>query len=320
MPSGTVVMLSLCLTLGSGILIASEPGTDRQMVLTFDDLPAQRAHALPEERIVAINEGLLALLTEQAIPALGFVNEEKVVSDGSPDPDRVRLLELWLEAGMELGNHTFSHPDLHRVALEEFKQDLIRGEQITGGLLASRGGALRYFRHPFLHTGLDLETKRELEDFLLQRGYRVAPVTIDNSEWIFARAYDEALDRQDATLLARLGREYLDYMLRMVEFYEGQSEQLFDREIPQVLLLHANALNADHLGELVESLRRRGYRFVDLDTALEDPAYSSEDTYTGPGGITWLHRWALTRNVDPSLFRGEPATAAWVQELAGIQE
>jgi peptidoglycan/xylan/chitin deacetylase (PgdA/CDA1 family) len=315
-----VVILCFCLMTGSEALAADEAGLDRQMVITFDDLPAQRAHALPEERVLAINEGLVALLSDQAIPAVGFVNEEKLFSSGAPDPARVRLLELWLEAGLELGNHTFSHPDLHRVALEEFKQDLIRGEQVTSDLLAARGAALRYFRHPFLHTGLDLDTKTALEDFLAQRGYRVAPVTIDNSEWIFARAYDEALDQNDEPLQARLGREYLEYMMRMVEFYEGQSQGLFDREIPQVLLLHANALNADHLDKLVEALRLRGYRFVELDEALQDPAYSSEDTYTGPGGITWLHRWALTREVDPSLFRGEPTTAAWVQEVAGIQE
>jgi peptidoglycan/xylan/chitin deacetylase (PgdA/CDA1 family) len=315
-----VVILCFCLMTGSEALAADEAGLDRQMVITFDDLPAQRAHALPEERVLAINEGLVALLSDQAIPAVGFVNEEKLFSSGAPDPARVRLLELWLEAGLELGNHTFSHPDLHRVALEEFKQDLIRGEQVTSDLLAARGAALRYFRHPFLHTGLDLDTKTALEDFLAQRGYRVAPVTIDNSEWIFARAYDEALDQNDEPLQARLGREYLEYMMRMVEFYEGQSQGLFDREIPQVLLLHANALNADHLDKLVEALRLRGYRFVELDEALQDPAYSSEDTYTGPGGITWLNRWALTREVDPSLFRGEPTTAAWVQEVAGIQE
>jgi peptidoglycan/xylan/chitin deacetylase (PgdA/CDA1 family) len=259
-------------------------------------------------------------MRDQPIPAIGFVNENKLHVDGAVDSSRVRLLELWLDAGLELGNHTFSHPDLHRVALEEFQQDLVRGEQVTGALLASRGGALRYFRHPFLHTGLDLETKLAVGDFLAQRGYRVAPVTIDNSEWIFARAYDEALDRQDEELQARLALEYVDYMLRMVEYYEGQSTGLFGREIQQVLLLHANALNAHHLDELVKSLRQRGYRFVDLDTALEDPAYSSEDTYTGPAGLTWLHRWAITIDVDRSLFQGEPTTASWVQEVAGIQE
>lgn len=314
------VLLFIVLGAGSAIVIASQPVVDRQMAITFDDLPAQRAHALPEARISAINQHLVRLMSDQGIPAIGFINENKLYVDGAVDSSRVRLLELWLDAGLELGNHTFSHPDLHRVALNEFKQDLVRGEQISGELLAARGSALRYFRHPFLHTGLDLETKLAVEDFLAQRGYRVAPITIDNSEWIFARAYDEALDRKDEELQARLAREYVDYMMRLVRYYEGQSKALFDREIPQVLLLHANALNAHHLGELVVSLRQRGYRFIDLDKALEDPAYSSEDTYTGPAGLTWLHRWAITRDVDRSLFQGEPTTASWVQEVAGIQE
>ncbi len=64
----------------------------------------------------------------------------------------------------------------------------------------------------------------------------------------------------------------------------------------------------------------RGYGFVDLATALTDPAYGNEDTYTGPGGITWIHRWAITEGADPQLFRGEPTCPEWVQELSGIRE
>lgn len=300
--------------------VADGTVAERRMAVTFDDLPAQRAQALPGVRVQAISTDLVELLVSEQVPAIGFVNEDKLYVDGVLDPTRVELLERWLEAGLELGNHTFSHPDLHRVSLDEFRRDVIRGEQVIRPLSDSRGGELRFFRHPFLHTGRDLDTKLALEDFLTRRGYRVAPVTIDNSEWIFARAYDEALDRRDEPLQRRIAREYQLYMLQMVEFYEGQSVGLFAREIPQVLLLHANALNAEHLGELLDSLRRRGYRFVDLDTALEDPAYASEDTYVGPGGITWLHRWAITRGVDRSLFGGEPTTPNWVQELAGVRE
>ena len=89
-----------------------------------------------------------------------------------------------------------------------------------------------------------LENKIALEDFLEQHGYEVAPVTIDNSEWIFARAFDHALDQDDSNLQKRLGPEYVDYMLSMTAYYEDQSRSLFDREIPQILLLHANDLNA----------------------------------------------------------------------------
>ena len=106
----------------------------------------------------------------------------------------------------------------------------------------------------------------------------------------------------------------------MVSYYEDQSHSLFAREIPQILLVHANELNASYLQPLLAALRDRGYRFIDLETALKDPAYQSPDTYVGPGGITWLHRWAITRGVDKDFYRGEPTTPQWVQVAAGIEE
>ena len=290
------------------------------MVLTFDDLPAQRAQSLPSKRIVEISEELVALLVSREIPGIGFVNENKLEVDGRLDPGRVELLEFWLTAGLELGNHSYSHPDLHSTPLENYLTDILRGERVTRPLLEATDLELRYFRHPFLHTGTDLKTRQAVGEFLEQHGYRVAPVTIDNSEWIFARAYDEALDRDDVDLQTRLGRAYVDYMIEMTIYYEGQSLALFDREIPQILLLHANALNAHYLDRLIDRLQERHYAFIDIETALSDSAYASPDTYVGPGGITWLHRWALTRGVDRSMFAGEPEVPDWVQELAGLRE
>ena len=295
-------------------------GPDRQMAITFDDLPAQRIQQLPPARIAEITDGIVGVLAEQKLPAVGFVNEDKLEVDGKVDPARVRLLERWLDAGLELGNHTYSHPSLHHTPRAEFEQDVLRGARITPALAEARNRPWRWFRHPYLHTGRDLETKLAIETFLQEHGYRIAPVTVDNSEWIFARAYDEALDRNDPALQQRLATAYLDYMEEMVAYYEVASQRLFEREIPQVLLVHANALNAHHFGALVERLRQRGYRFINLETALQDPAYQSPDTFTGAGGITWLHRWALTRGVEKSFFDGEPRTPQWVQEVAGIEE
>ncbi|MDX1645411.1 MAG: polysaccharide deacetylase family protein, partial [Thermoanaerobaculia bacterium] len=316
---GVALALATCVMAWQSVGTGEELPS-RRIALTFDDLPAQRAARLPPARIASILPALIEELAGEGIPAIGFVNEEKLWRHGELVAERVRLLERWLDAGLELGNHAHSHPDLHRTPLEEYLADILRGEEVTRRLVAERGQELRFFRHPFLHTGTDLDTKQAVERFLAEHGYRVAPVTIDNSEWIFARAYDEALDRADATLGERLSEAYLDYMEAMVAYYEGQSRALFGREIPQVLLLHANDLNADHLPELIDRLRQRGYRFVDLSTALEDPAYDSPDEYVGQGGITWLHRWALTRDVDRAAFAGEPRTPEWVEELAGLRE
>lgn len=293
---------------------------DRRMVVTVDDLPAQRAGTLPQARMAAITRGVVGTLKRHHVPAIGFVNEDKLEVAGAVDPRRVALLEQWLEAGLELGNHTYSHPDLHRIPREDFERDILRGEVVSRPLSAKHGRPWRYFRHPFLHTGRDLNTRDSVEAFLGEHGYRVAPVTVDNSEWIFAKAYEDAVEKKDRALCRWLAAAYLDYMEAMTAFYEDQSRQLFSREIPQVLLIHANSLNAGHLDALLERLRRRGYRFTALPETLEDPAYASPDTWTGAGGITWLHRWAITRGADRSMFRGEPTTPKWVQDVAGIEE
>ena len=187
-------------------------------------------------------------------------------------------------------------------------------------LLEGYGEVPKYFRHPYLHTGRSLAIKQEIETFLDSHGYRVAPVSIDNSEWIFARAYVIARRQGNDELAVRIGRDYVDYMLDMFGYYEDQSKQLFGRNISHVLLIHANELNADWLGALADRLLAEGYAFLTLDEALEDAAYRSDDTYTGPGGITWIHRWAITREVNPAVFRGEPATPGYVLRLAELPE
>ncbi len=289
--------------------LGGEPA--RRVAITIDDLPFVSANALSSEELRVRTEALLAHLRARAVPAIGFVNEGKIFEGGSEDPARVSLLELWLQAGMELGNHSYSHLDFHETPLTEFQEDVLRGEPVIRRLLAARGEAPRFFRHPFLHTGREPRPKAAFEAFLAGRGYRVAPVTIDNHDFLFARAYDRAAELEKK----RVMDSYLRYMLAVVEYYEAQSRAILGYELPQVLLLHANSLNADGLGSLLDRITERGYEFVSLEEALRDPAFSSEDTYTGPAGITWLHRWAMTRGVPKGTFSGEPEPAAFLPEL-----
>jgi len=109
-------------------------------------------------------------------------------------------------------------------------------------------------------------------------------------------------------------------MLSMFEFYEDQSQQLFGRNISHVLLVHANELNSVWFGPLADRLSDIGYEFISLENALEDPAFESPDTFTGAGGITWIHRWAITRQVDPKMFRGEPETPKYILKLTELPE
>jgi len=318
--------LLLALLCASAAALAGPARTSRparELAVTFDDLPGVSIAARPGEAALPalrrMTEKLVGVLSSQRVPVAAFVNEGKLGAFGAADPDRIAVLERWSHAGIELGNHTFGHLDFHRVPLAQFEEDVSRGEPVTRDILARRGGRLRWFRHPFLHTGTRLEDKRALEEFLSSRGYRIAPVTVDNSEWIFARAYSNALDRDDAALFRRVAGAYVPYLDAKLDYFERQSRELFGREIRQILLVHANSLNADRFAEVLRTIRRRGYRLVTLERALEDPAYSTAaDTFVGQGGISWLHRWALSSGRRP--ISGEPRAPRFVLEAAGVAE
>ncbi|HJQ98634.1 MAG TPA: polysaccharide deacetylase family protein [Candidatus Polarisedimenticolaceae bacterium] len=281
------------------------------MAVTFDDLPAQGFERGPAAVEHDINKKIVVTVKKRRIPAVAFVNEQGLETDGKVDPKKVASLTIWLDAGLELGNHTYSHPSLHKVPLEQYLREIADGERVTKPLAAERGRHYGWFRHPYLQTGRSLETKHAVEAYLADHGYRVAPVTIDNSEWVFARAYAAT---KDAATKKKIGSEYLDYMMRVVAYYEKQSELLFGRQIPQVLLVHANSLNAEYFDDLADRIAARGYCWITLGDAVADEAYRSADEFIGNGGITWLHRWALTRGGKELIVPDEPTVPEWVEK------
>jgi hypothetical protein len=117
-------------------------------------------------------------------------------------------------------------------------------------------------------------------------------------DWLFSRAYADALTREDDAAASSLRAEYVAYMERMFEFYEGYSREVVGREIPQVLMLTASPLNAHCFDDLAAMMKRRGYSFVTLDQATRDDAYSLPDTYTGERGDSWIARWAVTKGME----------------------
>jgi len=296
----------------SNIVPVAAAAPERTVAFTFDDLPMSRDGAYGLERMQDVTPRLVGQLRRAGIVAVGFVNEAKL-DKVDERPARTALLEQWLDAGMELGNHTYAHVSFWNTPLEDYKQQVLRGERVTRALLAERGHKPRYFRHPYLNTGPDLPTKEAFERFLAEHGYRVAPVTVDNLDVTYALAYDKAFQQGDSALMRRIGGAYIEHMRESFAFSEALSRRLLDREPAQVLMLHANALNADYLDELVAMVKERGYGFVPVEQALRDPAYRSRDTYTGRQGLSWLQRWAITQGEEPGR---EPREVEWVRKVA----
>lgn len=306
-----VTFAVLTLVLGCTLTFAQAPQkTDRAVAVTIDDLPAGMADRLPASNITAMTTKLLSTLRDQKVPVVGFVNEKKLFKVGEAD-ERIKALQMWLDSGFELGNHTFSHMSLNQNELNDWEDDVVQGESVLRILLAPHKMKLRYFRHPYLDTGRDLATRRKAEEFLTQRGYRIAPVTLDGWDWAFAGIYEDAKTRNDSDLQQKIVKDYLAYHDAQFAYSERLAQQVLGHEPKQILLLHASNLEADHIGELLEVLRKRGYRFITLEEALGDSAYSLPDSYVGEEGTGWLEHWAITQGKIP---QGAPLFPQWVLE------
>lgn len=289
-----------------GFLLALAAGAQqRRVAITFDDLPrgGDTASGRDLESIRAMTVKLTDAL--RGVPVIAFVNAGRVPELG--DAGLQSILKIWLDRGADLGNHTYSHPNINQVSLQEYTGDLLRGEP---AITAALGHKPVYFRHPFLFKGKDAATKRGLAEFLAQHSYIEAPVTFDNDDYVLARVYASALT-EDPKLADRVKQAYVPYMESIFAFFEARSKEVTGHEIAQILLLHANRLNADSMPELLAMMRRRGYQFVTLQTALQDPAYRLPDEYVGTGGFSWIHRWSKTKGMPA---KGEPSEPKWIQD------
>lgn len=288
-----VMLLALCSGGVRAQVLSDGTAQQKAIAVTIDDLPLN-GPPLEIGRLRAMTDKLLSGIRRHQIPAVGFVNESLLYVPGETEA-RIALLRAWADAGVELGNHTFSHLGFRGASLASYQDDFIRGDTVTRMLLKEKNRQVRYFRHPFLQMGATRELEQSFEEFLAERGYRAAPVTIDTLDWMFLAAYARARAQGDAAMAKRVSDEYLKYVGLKFDFCERASAELFGRPVRHILLLHANELNADNFDGLVQVIKGKGYQFITLERALEDPAYRPPDRYTATSD--WLSHWAFSKGV-----------------------
>ena len=204
----------LCVVLACLVMHVTPMPAGREVAITIDDLPRGGdggPRTLADVR--AMTSRLLQPFRDQRIPVIGFVNAGRQAEVGVEGLRQ--LLDLWLDAGADLGNHSSSHFDINNVPLDQYTADIVAGEPILRAALTARGKTLRFYRHPFLHAGPTADVKKGLQDFLDGHGYRVAPVTLDNSDYQYAALYTRPQYRE------RVRQEYVPYMESIVAFFEA---------------------------------------------------------------------------------------------------
>ncbi|WP_242187613.1 polysaccharide deacetylase family protein [Sphingomonas sp. CARO-RG-8B-R24-01] len=289
------------------------PKAGRVVAITFDDLPyANDGSTVSPDAAIAAQRNIVSALRRARVPATGFVNEDKVKALGPVGP---RLLADWNKSLLALGNHGYSHFDSNNLDVAGIEKEVVKGEATIRPLAASRDRSIPFFRFPYNHVG-DTEAKRlTIEKLLASHGYKLAASTIDTSDYLFNSAYERAFAKRNKTMMQRVERAYLDHTRVQITYYGELDRKVLGREVPAIMLLHANRLNAATIEPLLGLFRLAGYGFVSLGQAQADPAYSAMPAVATKFGPMWGYRWARERQVKID-GRLEQEPPAWISEYA----
>jgi len=267
-----------------------------ELAVTIDDLPTTGTLSVGTTR-AAIVEQMIEVLRRHAVPGVyGFTNGGQLLDN----PEFESILLAWQKGGFFLGNHTLSHLDLDRVSAGEFVSDIERNEPL---LARSSPRSEKLFRYPYLHQGQAAEKRAAVRTWLESRGYRIAPVTVYVEHWEWSDAYARCIARQDGPATKWVRDRYLENAKARLAWARKVSAQLFRRPIKHILLLHADALDAAILNDLLRAYRAEGITLIGLESALQDPAYAMYIDEAGDGDHTFLVQAALAQGVDIPLPR-----------------
>lgn len=104
-------------------------------------------------------------------------------------------------------------------------------------------------------------------------------------------AYARCIANGDQDTIAAMKRQYLQGVDRGIAAMKANSQQVFGRVIPQVLLTHLGGWSAITMPEVMARLDAAGARYITLQQAQSDPAYAE------PGGGSLIARVAKQKNV-----------------------
>jgi peptidoglycan/xylan/chitin deacetylase (PgdA/CDA1 family) len=276
------------LLVGIGSLLPACAGAEG-VAITFDDLPLNGI-LQPGMTQARVAKDVLTILKKHGVPQVyGFVNASKL--EGSADG--TEALKLWVAAGERVGNHTYSHMDLHKSAPEEFLRDVRLDEPALE--LLDNTNDWRWLRYPYLREGDTLEKRRAVRAQLRERGYRMAQVTLDYEDYLWNSAYARCVARTDKGSIAWLRSSYLATASQYLDLDREMAKLVFGREIDHVLLLHLGAFSSNILPDLLALLKAKGFKLVTLEQAQKDPAYETDPDAASRFGGTLLEQWMDAR-------------------------
>jgi peptidoglycan-N-acetylglucosamine deacetylase len=198
---------------------------------------------------------------------------------GGQAEDNIGLLRRVVAEGHEIGNHTWTHPDISAISAQQLKLEL----NLTERLFASKLGIKPLFFRPPYSIDQEPDTNDQAAPaYMIQNmGYTIIGNKIDTSDW----------DERQKRTPQQITQDVLDQLklFKTRPAFRGS-----------IILLHDGggdrSVTVAALPVLIESLRARGYKFVQVSDLM-----GSTRAEVMPA-LTPRERWAA--RVDSVAFFG----------------
>jgi peptidoglycan-N-acetylglucosamine deacetylase len=276
---------------------AAAPPPRPGIAITIDDFNLADTPLLTgEARDAAIRQAL----SRHGVKAAGFVAGKYVDADRSP-----RVLTAWSDEGRILGNHSFSHPYYGGKDPAGMMADILKCEP----LLTPYSGFRRLFRYPYLAEGKTAEGRDALRTLLREHDYKIAPVTIDTSDWYVDSRLTARLAADPHADIAPYRQYWLDHIWDRATYYDGLARDVLGHSLDHTILLHHRLATGLFLDDGLTMFRRRGWRLVDAQAALATPDLNrSYDTLPSGQSLVWAAAKASGRYDKTLRYPGEDDT------------
>jgi len=272
--------LSLYLLL---LIFISPLSNSKEIAITFDDSPriAEGYFSGPDRAKKLIEE----LKTHEIQKVVFFSNSAKL------NPEGIQRLQAYSQAGHIIANHTHNHPDFNKMSLEDYAENFL----LADSKLSQFKSYKKFFRFPYLREG-DNEQKRDgMRDVLNKHGYFNAYITLNNYDWYIENLFQEAIKVGVELDIDRMQTFYINVMIESIEYYDKMAQTHLGRSPKHILLLHEMDISALFVGDLVDELRRKGWKIITLEEAYTDEIsqYKSQLVFPyNPGRIGEIARKA----------------------------
>ena len=236
-------------------------GHDREVAITIDDLPlvASKMNTPGNQQRSTERFGkMVQALSDNKVPAIGFV------IGGAIEKGQWAFIEQFRDAGLMIGNHTYSHHSLNQIGADKYIADIARADKVLAPVLTEP----KYFRYPYLAEGTK-KTKPIVLEYLTANHYTIAPVTIDSKDFQFNEQLYKVPYHSREAYISKLKPRYLAYIWQQTLKAEKRAN---GQPVKQILLIHANLLNSYALNDIIQMYKQNGYKFISLTDALKNPA------------------------------------------------